>query len=71
MKERMIIPLYGMFQLSNISGAIQVATDLGVSKKEIRQILPSLEGVEHRFKKRKEGHMTILMMLITEMKKAF
>ena len=59
MKERMIIPLYGMFQLSNISGAIQVATDLGVSKKEIRQILPSLEGVEHRFKKRKEGHMTI------------
>ncbi len=59
MKERMMIPLYGMFQLSNISGAIQVATDLGVSKKEIRQILPSLEGIEHRFKKRKEGQMTI------------
>lgn len=58
-KERITIPIYGLFQLENISGAIKIALSLGVSYRDIRCVLPSLEGVEHRFTKRKEETLTI------------
>lgn len=49
----------GAFQLYNIAAALMVGEKLGLTREQMLPLLPSLEGVEHRLEKRREGHLLI------------
>ncbi len=57
--EVLSIPLYGFFQLQNISGAIAVAEFFNVERQEWLFLLPTLKGVDHRLVKKYYHDMII------------
>lgn len=57
--EVLTIPLYGAFQLQNISGAIAVAEYFQIERQEWAFILSTLKGVDHRLIKKYYHDMII------------
>ncbi len=59
-KHQIIIPIYGLFNLSALSMVIKIAFSFGFLESEIIHILISLKGEKHRLEKRIDDKLIIL-----------